>query len=529
MAHDPTARRHPLRPGIVGALALVALLLVACSGGGSDDAAPTTTQPALPGAGEVLELRPLAVSDGRIVDDRGRQVLLRGSNLNALGEYAQADPEVEPTAPVTDEDWDAMAANGFSVVRLIMSWSLLEPERGAIDQDYLDRVADVVDAANERGIYVVLDVHQDAWGMGSATPPGTACPDGTEPSIGWDGAPEWATLTDGATTCRAPGSERESAPAVQRAFANFYANTDGIADSLTAVWAAVAERFAGTPGVAGYNLLNEPNGVEPAEANQVAYSKWVQATIDAIRAVERDADAAPTPVFAEPLQLYPLPNTALLPEYVHDDALVFAPHNYAESIHHIITLEQTFAINQQGADELGAALWTGEYGFWNTEPATLEVATRFAAEEDRRALGGTWWQWRQTCGDPHSVQGPGQPATADQVHLITRDCTSTGEDHDTDARFTTEFLRILGRAYPRAAPGRIASLVSTPGTGTVDVAGTDAEPGGELVVWLPEIDGIDDPQPTTTDGLDDVVLRAVQGGRILTATATAADWHLVVG
>lgn len=513
---------------MVVALALVA---AACSSkdgsssaGGPSPKAGATTVPVLSGAGGVVTLRPLHVANRRIVDDRGREVLLRGANVNALGQYYQADPLVKPTAAVTARDWDAMAARGLSVVRLIMSWSLLEPTRGTIDQAYIRKVRDTVAAANQRGLYVVLDMHQDAWGTSTATPPGTTCAQGTVPSIGWDGAPEWATITDGATTCRAPDSSRESAPAVQRAFANFYANTDGIADELTKVWAAVATAFAGRDGVAGYDLLNEPNVVAPSDTNEVAYSQWVARTMAAIRAAERGVKARPAMIFVEPLQLYPLPGTALRPDIVKDDNLVVAPHNYAESITRILTVEQTFQIDQNAAEAVGAALWIGEYGFWDTRPETLAVATRFAVQEDARALGGAWWQWRQTCGDPHSVGTPGATATQDQVHLVTRTCPG-----DTDARQTDEFLRILGRAYPRAAPGRIAALRSDPATGNMTVAGTGAATGAELVVWLPRLAGRPDAQPVTTDGLDKVRLVAVDGGRILTASTTAPQYTLVVG
>ncbi|MDQ2677813.1 MAG: glycoside hydrolase family 5 protein [Actinomycetota bacterium] len=517
------------------AVMLAGVLLVSCTGGsetgtaetGTDDIDGTTTSTAP--AVEPIELRPLHVEEQRIVDDEGREVLLRGANVNALGEYARADPQVAPTAPVTDDDWEAMAANGFSVVRLLMSWSRLEPVPDRIDQGYLDEIEAAVTAANEHGIYVVLDMHQDAWGMSSATLEGTTCPPGTEPAIGWDGAPAWATITDGATTCRAPGSGRESAPAVQRAFANFYADTDGISGHLTAVWAAVAERFTGDAGVAGYDLLNEPNGVEPGAANQVAYSRWLQSTIRAIRDVESAAGAPPVPMFVEPLQLYPLPFNALLPEHLDDDQLVFAAHNYAESIQSILTLEQTFDIYEAGADELDAALWIGEYGFWDLDPDTLEVAARYAAEEDRRLLGGAWWQWRQTCGDPHSVAGPGAPATEDQIHLITRACPGHDDEaNDRDAHVTGEFLSILGRAYPRAAPGHLTELESDPASGHLRVRGTDAAVGPELVVWLPDRGDATPLAPTTTEGLDEVELLDVPGGRRLTATATQSDWHLVV-
>jgi endoglycosylceramidase len=489
-----------------------------------------------------LDLRPLHVADQRIVDDRGRQVLLRGANVNALGEYYQADPAVRPTAPVTDADWDAMAANGFSVVRLIVSWSSLERQRGGTDPEALSMLRAAVESANQRGIYVVVDMHQDAWGMAAGTPPGTMCPDGTRPVVGWDGAPEWASILDEATTCLPPGGRREDSPAVQRAFANFYANADGIADRLTAVWADIAAMLSKYPGVAGYNLLNEPNPVEPRAANQVAYSRWLARTVQAIRDVERAQGAPAKPVFVEPLQLFPLPYNGLLPAELHDDNLVFAPHNYAESIQGILTIEQTAAFLQAGASELGAALWIGEYGFWDTRHQTLAVATRYAAEEDRRMLGGAWWQWRQTCGDPHAVRGPGMPAIEDQVHLITRRCAADPPaDHDTDVGPTRPFLRILGRGFPRAAPGHLTELSSDPDSGRLVIAGSAAPLGESLVVWIPDRSSANadtgrsasptvsqtrpSPQPRVS-GLSEPRREQVDGGWVLTATATQSDWRL---
>jgi endoglycosylceramidase len=531
-------RRRGPNPALVllGAAAL-AVGVASCSGSGGDDgragggdaAAPTSgvSPVAAPAPGDALELRPLSVAGGRIVDDLGRDVLLRGANVNALGEYHRADPVVAPTAPVTDDDWDAMAAHGLSVARLIISWSRVEPVRGEVDQEYLAEVGDAVRAANARGIYVVLDMHQDAWSATLATPAGETCPEGTEPAIGWDGAPAWATITDGQSTCR-PGS-RESAPAVQAAFRNFYADTDGIRSRLAATWGRIAAFFAGTPGIAGYELLNEPNPVQPGPGSLAGYSRFVADAIAAIRAAEAGAGADPTPVFVEPIVSYPLSDSMPDAAVVSDPDLVFAPHNYAESIGpEILTLEQTFAVDQNGADQLGppgdpAALWIGEYGWWDTGAESLEEARRYAAEEDRRALGGAWWQWRQTCGDPHSVGSPGATATEDQVHLVRRTCPG-----DTDAGLTEEFLSILGRAYPRAAPGRIAELISDPATGALTVRGTGAGPGVELVVWLPDVDGAPPVEPTTVDGLGEVEIERVRGGRLLTATTTGADYILVV-
>ena len=96
-----------------------------------------------------------------------------------------------PTADLTDADWRAMESLGFSVVRLVVHWSRLEPTRGAIDAAYLDRVDAYVKAAAAHGLYTVIDMHQDAWGKHIATPRDVVCPEGTEPAKGWDGAPRW--------------------------------------------------------------------------------------------------------------------------------------------------------------------------------------------------------------------------------------------------------------------------------------------------------------------------------------------------
>ena len=107
--------------------------------------------------------------DPAIVDPGGREVLLRGVNVNQLGDYYQADPGLPTTAPLAEEDFARIRALGFDVVRLVMSWSAFQPERGAFDAAYVARVRQAVRWAAEHDLYVVLDMHQDAWGKHVAT------------------------------------------------------------------------------------------------------------------------------------------------------------------------------------------------------------------------------------------------------------------------------------------------------------------------------------------------------------------------
>ncbi len=93
------------------------------------------------------------------------------------------DPAQPPTFPLRRRDLQRMHRLGFNVVRLVMSWSRLEPHRGQISERYLDRIRRAVRWARQAHVYVVLDMHQDAWGKEVATPPGATCPPGLTPSI----------------------------------------------------------------------------------------------------------------------------------------------------------------------------------------------------------------------------------------------------------------------------------------------------------------------------------------------------------
>ena len=64
---------------------------------------------------------------------------------------------------------------GLNVVRLIPSWSSLEPERGVIDESYIDRNQNDGWIRQKIRIYVSLDMHQDAWGKFIASSPDTQC------------------------------------------------------------------------------------------------------------------------------------------------------------------------------------------------------------------------------------------------------------------------------------------------------------------------------------------------------------------
>ncbi len=504
--------------------AVVLLLLVASVAPNLSTAAGPAA--AAPGATTASSLGPLPFlhatrGDLRgIFDDLGRQVILRGVNLNSLGDYYQANAAYPTTVPVTAADWDLMAAQGFNSVRLLVSWSRLEPSPGTIDGAYLAEVHQAVADAAARGIYSVIDMHQDAYGKFIASPPGVVCGPGLSPAIGWDGAPDWATITDGADTCR--GGSREDSEAVRTAWDSFWADRDGIQTHLVQVWARLATEFAGDPNVAGFDLLNEPGYGHASTDTKAALASYYARTIAAIRQAEA-ASGVGGPghvVFFE----YTVDGEAVPPDFSADTNLVFAPHVYGGSIAPL-TVEQNWAYAASLGDGYQTALWSGEYGWFSDPAANQPKLATFGHIEDDNLAGSAWWQWRQACGDPHSIGTPGG-VPGDQIQYQYNACPG-----DVNGGVVPEWRTIVGRPYPRGLPGRIIALSSDGPDATLDAYGevtadTDAA-HRTFLVWVPDR-GTGTPS-VGGDSVADVRVEAVTGGFLATGTVCGTGYHVRVG
>jgi endoglycosylceramidase len=486
---------------------------------------------ALPSTASALEpLRATRGGDPAIVDGTGRQVLLRGVNVNQLGDYHQDHPDLEPVIPLTEQDFGDIAALGFNSVRLILSWSALQPERGALDAAYVAGIHDALDQARAHGLYVVLDMHQDAWGKYIATPPGEGCPPGLQRAIGWDGAPAWATLTDGLTTCRF--QIREIAPAVGQAWQGFWVDREGIQGQLVGTWAALAREFAGEPAVAGYDLINEPNTGYLVGANSATLmARYYTRALDAIRAAEASVEGGFShTVFFEPSVVWSGFGADALPPptFTADANVVFAPHLYAESITvdsalglRALSVEDGFRLARAAADTYGTAFWSGEWGWFGDPAANRPLIEEYARQEDRHLVGGAWWSWKQACGDPHVIGSPGSQPGAVSPSLNRYACPE-----QTPLGIPETTRRVLSRPYARAAPGRLVSLDSDPASGAVRVSGRDSDPAGScrLEVWVPD-DGSGMAPALAGTNVSDVTVSAVPGGWLASACASG-DYEL---
>jgi endoglycosylceramidase len=528
----------------MGVALVVALTVAACGGGdgaGSDGHGGART-----GEPEGEALPPLHAVRGErpgIFDADGRQVVLRGVNLNGLAQYARNNPDLDPVVPITDETWDQIADEGFNVVRLLVSWSLLEPERGHIDDGYVADIRAAVQAAADRGLYTVVDMHQDAWGPFVATPADADCPAGREPATGWDGAPGWATPSpDEVDSCRpAGGSAKPGSELVTEAWHRFYGDADGVQSRLVAVWEHLAGALAGEPSVAGYDLLNEPGygRGEAAPAGLLdpfpALGDFYARATEAVRRGEADAGVEPRPIFFEPAVNGNPPPA----DFSDDPGLVFAPHLYGGSIVSFLTVDQHWDLTLSLAEQWGTTIWVGEYGWWDDpadDPDLMERVGRFAVREDGGPAGGAtdapraafvpagsaWWQWNNGCGDPHQITDPGAPAP-DEVRQYRVTRCAAGEAHDEGV--VPGWREVLTRPAVRYAPGWITELVADPAARPFTLGAEDADPGAEVELW---VSGDDRPDVGGTGVAGLTADRHGQGWRV-TLEVCDPTYRLVVG
>ncbi|BCN62673.1 hypothetical protein RE9431_11280 [Prescottella equi] len=457
-------------------------------------AAPAVSAAPVPSASDGWTLPRLTVEDGAIKDVDGRTVLLRGANVNGLNDYASNGTGLPTVAPLDRTDFEAMAVLGFDVVRLNIAWSALEPTPGAFDAAYVARIREAVQDAKDNGIYTVLDMHQDAWGPYVGTPEGQDCPPLLQRGIGWDGAPEWATLTGGWTTCNI-GGQREASPAVARAFQAFYDDEQGVQGHLVQTWARLAAEFRNEPAVVGYDLLNEPNpGLRDPFAAADQIGRFYQRAIAAIRQAE--TGGFPHLVIFEPSALWSAFGFDALPprHYLADPLVVFSPHLYSQSINvssEFPSIEDGFRIAAAAADWYGAPLWTGEWGWFGDPDEQAGQVRRFVDAMNTHRIGGAWWSWTQACGDPHAVKDGNTAEPQGNLNRI--DCPS-GEEQGLVGGFAEQ----LARAYPRAAPGLTE----------VATEGFRGDGTGRIEAWYP---GAERPQLDTVN-VADVALTRVDGG-----------------
>jgi hypothetical protein len=136
----------------------------------------------------------LKIKGDSFIDEKGRQVILRGVNLGGSTKvpyvpngatHIKTDFSdhrdvsfIGRPFPIdeADEHYSRLKNWGFNCLRFLTTWEAIEHKNpGEYDRDYLKYLRNLLERANDYGFYCFIDPHQDVWSRMS----------------GGDGAPGW--------------------------------------------------------------------------------------------------------------------------------------------------------------------------------------------------------------------------------------------------------------------------------------------------------------------------------------------------
>ena len=191
---------------------------------------------------------PLHTDGDFFKDVTGRVVLLRGVNLSG-------NAKLPPFAATrSDADLDPLPGWGLNTLRLLYTWEAFEPHPCEYADDYLASIERTVSAAEARGLYVIIDFHQD--GFSRFTLGGCG-----------EGFPQWAVLSslsthapDNGPSCDGWGVKLTFDGANLDVWRGFHRDTEGARTQYLKMVSRVAARLSSHPNVIGYELINEPWG-----------------------------------------------------------------------------------------------------------------------------------------------------------------------------------------------------------------------------------------------------------------------------
>ena len=411
--------------------------------------------------------------DAAIVDGRGRQALLRGINVNQLGDYYAADPALPTVLPLSERDFTAHRAprlrrrpardelvgppaRARRVRRAPTSRGSGRPSRWAARA----RAARRARHAPGR----VGQAHRDTPGATCVPPRVPAARAGTARRSG-------RRSPTACPTCRAT-------PA--RALARGRA---GLRDLLRRPRRHPARRSCATWGRLAREFAADPNDrrLRPAQRAEHRACRSASTRPDAARRVLRAGDRR------DPRRRAAAGRAASRTRVLRAERPVVGRRRRrrpaaglhrrsARSSSRRTSTRRRSRRSRDGreprsrrasttpsgvAATYGAPFWSGEWGWFGDPLDARDRLERYAREEDARRLGGAWWSWKQACGDPHVVGYPGASGS-----LNPTDCPS-GKPQG----LVTGYTDLLRRAYPRYAPGRLTELESDWKSGRWSVRG----------------------------------------------------------
>jgi endoglycosylceramidase len=360
----------------------ILLCIGACSSGGESSKDASTSDASAPTCTVSLPTPPdwrLVAHGATLEDGFGRTVFLRGVDAGGRSKFAPYVPfdfDAGEYSSALETYMSRAESWGIDAMRVPFTWAALEPTAGATNEAWVTMYAELLASAWAHGIYAVVDFHQDVY---------------SEVYCG-DGFPGWTVASPPAPAHDCPMWELEyfGDAQVEAAFDAFWGNTTGLYPKYLAAWDTMIARFVDTPGVVGFEVINEPASGTESEGS------FESTTLTAFYtkvASHMRAEAPRSLVFVDPPGLDGVSATTQL-RNPGVDGVVFAPHYYplgGGSLASVVMGLTNWA-------KVGAAwnvpVFLGEFGASDTLSSTpAYIASVFEAADELGLAGAIEWEY----------------------------------------------------------------------------------------------------------------------------------------
>ena len=341
------------------------------------------------------------------MDSRGREVLLRGVNVNSLAEYWRGG-SFRTVFPLARRDPGRMAAIGWNAVRLLVSWSRVEPRARPL-RPQVSRSAwpATVRRLSRHGIYTIVDLHQDAWGPSlaarrarSASRPRSRPSAGTARPLGDPRRRRGALLPAGHARAEPGGQGRLAGLLHGRGGTRGSGHPDALRADAAARGSALRP-------------LRRRGGLRPHERAQRDRRRPADGPVRLLRARARSdprrragrAAGGATSCCSSPPCSGRRSGTAPRPTSTATATWsTRRTSTRAGSPNGPITRAAFATARLEARGFGGAPVLSGE---WGTDPRRAGKPDRYfvrhQALQDAFRVSATLWTWRESCGDPHKV------------------------------------------------------------------------------------------------------------------------------
>ena len=315
----------------------------------------------------------------QLADGLGRTVFLRGVDAGGRSKFAPYVPfDFAPGqyAAALEKYMSHAQEWGIDAMRVPFTWAALERSEGTFDTAWLAMYEELVASAWAHGIYTVVDFHQDVY---------------SEVYCG-DGFPGWTVASPPAPAhdCPAWSLEYFSDVDVEHAFDAFWGNTTGLYPKYLRAYDEMLGRFKDTPGVLGFEIINEPAA---GTADGATFEATTLSAFYAKVAAHFRAKAPEALIFLDATAI----DGVTVSTHVQSPGIagvVFAPHFYplgSPAPSEVASELMTWA--HIGA-RWNAPVFVGEFGTSNTNPnAEAYIASVFGAIDDLGLSGGAEWEY----------------------------------------------------------------------------------------------------------------------------------------